>query len=408
MYRRFYDGTRSHIDKAHFADNQLQFALRQSNQAIQALLKDGEPGSRLAGVDKVTLMTCTILFSSMACLQGHQRDALQHLRSGLRMLNEMDRDAKTKHNSHAIDIESLRSIIIGLDMQARSIMKSSEVITWEPLPQTKEPELSPDPDLTLSSLLAIQRYLETLFNHILAFLQHTLYRPPTSQPHVSKQYSDLLSRFNRMTSLLAHLTSKATTIPPNDITQSLTALCLLHAQIEYVLRSPRGDLATKFRFTQDTPFDQPTHFARVLHLAEQLLPGTQAQSHLTPVFTTSSIGPLAALWLVACRAPSSCDFLRKRAVQLMLSYPRREGLWDSMVAGHLAQEVLRMEQESVQAELGLMSGGAARELIVPEDLRIVTVALTYDDEDDRRARVQFRNLREMIRGEEGRFQVIEW
>jgi hypothetical protein len=141
----------------------------------------------------------------------------------------------------------------------------------------------------------------------------------------------------------------------------------------------------------------------MLDLATRLL---SHNSSFSPVFTTS-MGPCAALWLIASRAPSSCQAIRKRAVRLMLSYPRREGFWDGLVAGQIAQELLRLEQESTQEELGLMTT-PNRDLIVPEDLRIVVIKLKYDPVDNRRATVDFRSVRDMAMDRPGKRQLLSW
>jgi hypothetical protein len=405
MHRRFYEGSNSHINEADMSDQYLQFALRQSNQAIQGLLKAAGPGGRASSVDKVTLMTCSVLFSSMACLQGHQREGLQHLRSGIRMLNELDDEADSKIDSHPVDVDSLRSIFVGLDMQARSIMTSQEAEGWEPLPRTKAPALSEDVEVDDASLLAMQRYLQSLLNHSLAFLQAAVKRSVDERESIYYEYRRLFSRLDHGTILLERLCAKSkfTTV---DYTQPLLALQLMHCQLESFLRAPRFDVEHKFQFMSEPfrePFDTAAHFAKMLDLAEQLLPHN---SSLSPVFTTS-MGPLSVLWLVATRAPSSCTTLRKRAVRLMLSYPRREGFWDGLVAGQIAQECLRLEQESAQEELGL-SAMPTRDLIVPEDLRIVIVALKYDEEDNRRAKVTYRSARDMAAGAPGSVQYLAW
>jgi hypothetical protein len=77
------------------------------------------------------------------------------------------------------------------------------------------------------------------------------------------------------------------------------------------------------------------------------------------------------------------------------------------VAGQIAQECLRLEQESAQEELGL-SAMPTRDLIVPEDLRIVIVALKYDEEDNRRAKVTYRSARDMAAGAPGSVQYLAW
>lgn len=405
MHRRFYEGRDSHINERDMTDEHLQFALRQSNQAIQGLVKATSPGGRGYGVDKITLMACCVLFSSMACLQGHQKEGLQHLRSGIRMLKEVDQDEEGGSHSHPIDVESLRSVFISLDMQARSIMPNSEADQWEPTPRTKEPIILQHMDVNGRSLIVMQRHLDALFNDVLAFLHASLGRSVDESHDVYYGYRQLLSRFDHCTRRLDSLYIQAS-FKMDDFSQPLTALQLMHSQLEYFLRSPRPDLEVKFDFMINPPFesyDPVAHFAKVLDLATKLLPHS---SSLSPVFTTSS-GPLQALWLVASRAPSECLALRRHAVELMLSNPRREGFWDGLVAGQIAQEVLRLEQKSAQIEAGVWTE-PGQDMIVPADLRIVSTALTYDEEGDRKARVEYRTVRDMADGVRGRVQYVTW
>lgn len=405
MHRRFFEGTNSHIERGELADHHLQFALRQSNQAIQGLIKAGGPQGGMGDVDKITLMTCSVLFSSMACLQGHNREGLAHLRSGIRMLNEIDQDENSKPEHHPIDIESLRSIFVGLDMQARSIMKGEDIAAWEPLPRSNEAVLSPEAELNDRSILAMQRLLQTLMNQGLEFLQTSAHRDLSDRDIIFYGYKRLLSRFEDITRQLDRLCAKASSAP-GDFSQSLLALQLLHSHLEFYLRAPRHDVEARFNIVSDpfiAPFDQIRHFNKMLDLATQLL---NHGSHLAPVFTTS-MGPLSALWVVATRAPAECPALRKRAVRLMLSYPRREGFWDGLLAGQIAQEILRLEQEATQEELGLFSM-PTRDLIVPDDLRIVICAISYDEVNDRKAMVEYSNSRDMAVGRPGSIQWLHW
>ncbi|KAF2128765.1 hypothetical protein P153DRAFT_291832 [Dothidotthia symphoricarpi CBS 119687] len=404
MHRRYQQGSTSHIEKGAL-DKHLHFALQHSNRAIQGLVKNQGPRGDTVVADKRTLMTCCILFNSMACLQGHQREALQHLRSGLRMLKEADEAEAARDEPHPIDIESLRSIFVGLDMQARSIMSQSDFLHWEPPPATKDMPALPRAELSDSSLLAMLQYLESLQNHVLNFLQGTNERLPKEKHLVLLGYQDLMERFKIGSIALDRLCNN-TSSTQAAFAQPLSSLRLLHCQIEYLIRSPRGDLIEELGFMHESnnmPFDLPAHFTKMMALITHLLPDP---SDLTPVFTTA-VGPLAALWLVATSAPSTCIALRRRAVALMLSYPRREGYWDGLVAGQIAREVLRLEQESTRAELGLPYMEDV-DLVVPDHLRIVVVALSYSKDDDRKAKVEFRNARAMMAGEPGTVQQLSW
>jgi hypothetical protein len=405
MHRRFYEGNNSHINQSEMSDEHLQFALRQSNQAIRKLVKANGPGGQIAVADKVTLMTCSVLFNSMACLQGHQREGMQHLRSGIRLLNELDSEKCGNIKRHPISVESLRTLFVGLDMQARSIMTSEEARDWDPIRVTREQSDLQDVDTNHASLVAMQVHIQTLINQSLAFLQVTVRQNTNKKEVIYHEYHQLLARFDRSTRLLEKLRAKAAS-SAIDISQALAFLQLLHTQLEYYLKVQRSGIESEYAFINDalsSPFDLAAHFSKMLDFARQLLAGNASQS---PVFTTT-MGPLAALWMIVTRAPSSCLALRKHAVQLLLSHPRREGFWDGLIAGQMAQEVLRIEQESTRAELGF-AVMAGRELVVPDDLRIVVVELTYDEVEDRKARVAYRTAQDMVSHLPGKVGCLTW
>ncbi|KAF1833154.1 hypothetical protein BDW02DRAFT_553247 [Decorospora gaudefroyi] len=408
MYRRFFEGKGSHLTESDMSDKNLQFALRQSNHAIQNLVKEQAPGGAASGKDTVTMLTCCILFSSMCCLQGYQKRAILHLRSGIRMINEYESE---KTEQHPIDIESLRTIFVGLDMQVRGILPTYMSPTWVAKPKTEEFLITPSSNLSMESLLAVLRYMESLLNHIFAFLQRSCLRPVEESDNVYSEYIDLITRFHRGAIVLGPLWKQAPAFGDEYI-QPLVSLELLQCQMEYLLRDPRSDMVAKFPFLADftparepftTSFDATAHFERIFNLSTKLLPSSAS---VTPVFTTA-LGPTSALWLTALRAPSSCQALRKCAVQSMISHPRREGFWDGMIAGQIAQEALKLEQERTRVRLGIMDDTTG-DLIVPEDLRIIAVFMTHPEDQDRMAKVEFSDTNDLAIGVPGKVQWLSW
>jgi hypothetical protein len=412
MYRRFSEGSDSHLTETAMLDKYLQFALRQSNQAIQDLLqKQKKISEKVARTDKITLMTCAILFTTMCCLQGYQRDAIEHVRSGIRMLNEADEEEDEKFG-HPIEMESLRTIFVGFDTQIRAIMPTHLSRTWVAKPKTKALSTSPTHTLSMPALHAMLGHTQSLLNSIHAFNQKTKLRPVDEADEVYSEYTELIMRFHRGATVMEHLWKQAHPFG-DEFLQPLTALELTQAQMEYLLRDPRSDLVGKFpclnnfkhaRGPFKKTFDVAAQFARIFELAAKLLPlsGTQ-----TPIFQTP-VGPTSALWLIAVRAPSSCQALRKRAVRLMLSHPRREGFWDGILAGQIAEEALRLEQERARAEMGLLDHDLNRDLEVPEHLRIVAFYLTHPEDSDRTVKVEFSDARDLAIGIPGSVRWISW
>lgn len=61
-------------------------------------------------------------------------------------------------------------------------------------------------------------------------------------------------------------------------------------------------------------------------------------------FDTGILPPLY-LVTIKCRDP----LLRRRALQLMERYPRREGVWDSVATAHLCRWIVRLEEEAAKS-----------------------------------------------------------
>ncbi|KAI4662767.1 uncharacterized protein J4E79_004076 [Alternaria viburni] len=409
MYRRFSEGCDSRLTETAILDNYLQFALRQSNQAIQDLLKKPKSNDKVVKSDKITLMTCAILFTSMCCLQGYQRDAIEHVRSGIRMLNEVDQ-GKEKFD-HPIELESIRTIFVGFDTQIRAIMPTHISPSWVAKPKTR-PLGSSTNTLSMSALHAMLGHTQSLLNSIHAFNQRTKLRPADEVEEVYIEYLDLISRYHRGKLTMDNLWKQAPAYG-EEYTEPLTALELTQAQMEFLLRAPRADLIQKFPCLGDfkparkpfiEPFDMAAQFVLIFELAAKLLPLSGAQ---TPIFQTP-VGPTSALWAIAVRAPSSCQALRKRAVKLMLSHPRREGFWDGMLAGQIAEEALRLEQERARAEMGIEEDEIHAELEVPEHLRIIAFYLTHPKDSDRTVKVEFSDARDLAIGIPGSVKWITW
>lgn len=411
MYRRFFECESAHID-SDVSNQHFQFALHQSNKAIQQLVKQKAGDYQTNVTDKLTVMTCCVLFGSMANLQGQQQAALDHLRSGIRMLRETKPQSYDDRNCHPVNIHSLRSIFTGLDIQARSSISWSDIQDWEPVVSSMR--ASEPADIDLSSPWAASELLcrlETLLNDTLAFNRGCVSRPFTDRDIIQREHNTLVSRFHLTSNNLDTLHSTSSSGSPHPPVRG--DLLLLLYQTHHWLQSSISPLKRHFGIPSSlssTPYDPTAHFTTMMHHATHLLSQTPAG---TPTYSTAP-GPLSALWLVATSAPTSCVALRKRAITLLLSHPRREGVFDGRLAGRIGQAAWRLEQRAVRRELGLPGccdeageWGADADLLVPEHLRIVHMDIEYPEGDVCRARVWLASAGEVERGG-GTVVEIDW
>jgi hypothetical protein len=110
--------------------------------------------------------------------------------------------------------------------------------------------------------------------------------------------------------------------------------------------------STCLRLTDETVFDLHTQdFSNMLAQAVELFrqstqlmsapPGNNGQQTPNLSFTLD-MGHIPPLYYVAlkCREPR----LRRRAIELLMSMPHKEGVWDGEVAAYVARQVMEMEE----------------------------------------------------------------
>jgi hypothetical protein len=403
MYRRYFQGATSSLLPIDDSDVHLRFALQQCNEAIHALTEPTQQDSETRSLHQITVMTCAVLFGSMACLQGHQRAILQHFGSGIRIMHELDREPQARFKQHPINLETLRSILIGFDLQARTVMTYPEsrewepVLHWQPAPSAEQ--------ITALSPLTVHQYFEALYDQTLSFAQKIVTHPEQPESAMRYDYLTLLARFNAGTSMLDNLSAHPSPIAEP---QSIQIIRLLQYITEYYLRCERAEVHSTFNFLHLhslPPLDAAAQFTKIMDLTTQLLTSTTST---TPIFTPNN-GPTSALWLIATQAPSGCTALRRRAANLLLQYPRREGMCDGLLAGQVTSDILQWEQECTREALGLgpMRPGD-EDLEVPEHLRIMPSRVCYMHDEERKARLEFANAQAMAKGEAGIVRVIVW
>ncbi|KAJ4990640.1 C6 zinc finger protein [Stagonosporopsis vannaccii] len=396
MYRRFFEATPSHIDK-NLAGQRYQFALNQSNKAIQQLIQDQAKISKIGAADKLTAMTCCVLFGSMANLERQHNASLSHLRSGIRMLRETKLQSYNERDSHPVNINSLRSIFTGLDIQARSSMNWLDVQSWEPvIPSMRASE---PVDIDTNSPWALSELhcrIETLLNDTLAFNRGCVIRPFTDRDTIQLEHNALATRFQHIIRTLDTLRALNPRIDAPQSNSSKTMLLL--AQTQHWLRSSIAPLRQHFDVSSPLatlPFDAAQHFTDMMPHIEDLLSLTPPS---VPVYSAAP-GPLSALWLIGTSAPTECVALRRKALELMLKHPRREGLFEGRLMGKVGMVAWGLEQGAARREIGMGEyGDGVEDLVVPEHLRFVFLDVEFATDDERRARVKLANAVDLRSG----------
>ena len=428
MHRKFIAG-RMPVVPDEASDKQLQFALRQSNRAIQELRT---APTRRSISDSMDMMTACILFYCLACFQGHQKVALDQLRHGLRILHEVDGKLGKGENldHHPISLATLRAMFVTMDVQARGIMSDECLATWVPHPIRRF--LKPPP--SFKTFAQARYYFESAFIDLLAFRQEEDVNPPTSPDQadrVREQHRAHQRQMQQMSDHLDEFLGQLSHITSHEDRESILGIRLFREQLRVYMKIFKGSDEAKYVREVDWHIDEHD-MAVILGLASELLnapadlsipagaapehyypyPGPELErlsqmeipAYSRPVFSSCS-GLLSALWLVASRANSSV--LRRRAIALMLDYPRREGVWDSVVAGRVAWESLVLEETALDGELGVCQGRReARSEYIPDANKVRCIEIRYVAA--RVMEVEFQSVKQYETGQSGAKKLIAW
>jgi hypothetical protein len=376
------------------SDKQIMFAIEQSNLAIQELTKSSTERTLS---DMIDLMTACVMFYCLCCFQGHQSAALEHLHSGLKILHQLDQVANCETDDfdiHPVSLRTLRAIFVTMDLQARGVMSKDMLETW-----AKRPKRNFARPPTKFVKFAQARYaFEALYHEVIGFIQALDVEPPPPEVDASEwiqsgyeqfqgEFSALSICLDQFLARLSHITApedhdsvlgiNVGLVHPISCKQALTPILqLFREQIKVYLRLLKGFDPVKR--TREIEWQVREEDMRtILDLACELLrapphvsvpagarpddyyPDTtdpefdtkkDIPAYSRPVFS-SNTGLLSALWLVVSKSKLSA--LRRRAVALMLDFPRREGIWDGVIAGRVAWEILRLEETAVDGVLGV-------------------------------------------------------
>jgi hypothetical protein len=427
MHRKFITGRIPVVPDDTF-DEQLNFAIHQSTLALGALTRTNDSLS-----DSKNLLTTSILFYCLSCFQGNHQAAIEHLRNGLRILREVFDDfdvTKEDVDHHPISMATLRTMFVTMDGQARGIMSDKEIRNWEMPP----PRMFTMIPTKMKTFAQARYYLEMMFGELQTFLQELNLSPPM-EPKQIQEVSERIQQFHidftTMSNSLDEFLLQLAPATSQEERQSVLSIRLHREQIKMYLRPFRQIEDGTFHWQKGWQVDEHD-ISLMLDIATELLkapadvtlPAGAAPedyyplpagvvedlnqmilpSCARPVFSSGS-GLCSALWVVTSRAASSA--IRRRAIAMMLKYPRREGVWDSVLAGRVAWERLILEETALDGQLGVRRGRLEQHAAyIPIQNKIRSVEVKYLDK--RVATVTFRSKKQAEMGYPGVLKLMAW
>ncbi|KUJ06421.1 uncharacterized protein LY89DRAFT_603422 [Mollisia scopiformis] len=326
------------------------FALQQYNLAIRSLM---EPLSRKKRL-------------SVDVMQGSYGPAIAHIRSGNKILHELQYDETNKEYSHHtlevsrnpyVPTNVVEDLFLRLDFQATQMVGEH---SWEFYGKSSRTLQKLTPPRTFTALsMAREQFI--LCWHRCSFLLHEL-----DQNLESPDIMALFATWQKTSSGIVDAWNAAFESFLEENEDKLSENEKRGAAIMKILKAT-GFMA--LRNAHPTAHDQVKwdqfrdQYEEIVDLAEGII----SSSAGIPQFSLDMgiVGPLYEV-TARCRDP----FVRRRAISLLKSAQRQEGVWNSFLTATVAERVVQIE------EGGLGEVNCCED--IPDWARISSVAPTFD------------------------------
>ncbi|KAL4924695.1 Zn(II)2Cys6 transcription factor [Aspergillus undulatus] len=332
-----------------------RFVLEEYNKSIQTLVKSLS-AARGESID-LTLTTCC-LFVCLEMLRENQKEALDHIEAGLRIIHKHEQSSSSSTWTSELYLQ-LRDLFLRLNLQA-SFMGRLLI----PLKFTS-------PDTTRSSaglmvygnMLEARSHLDNLMNKALLFIRSVGImreeREPALQLSFEAEQEALCQEMAAWRwshdKLLSKLGSKIST---SDLCASYLLRIYYHTALLWVLVVLARDEDAYDNYTAD--FETVvSHAEEVVRLTGASLSTSSSSSSdkgkspaPTPTLESTSASPASSFSLEGeligplyyascrCRHPS----IRRRALTILKHYSKREGMWDAQLYARVAKLVIEVEE----------------------------------------------------------------
>ncbi|KAF7547402.1 hypothetical protein G7046_g9020 [Stylonectria norvegica] len=425
------------------------FALQQFNLSIKALT-----GSTVVREGKWRALTASAVFACLCSIQGLHDEARLHIKAGRRLLSDMDKDEaqlmassssrrrlagqsakRPKGAAIPVSITPLRGIITSLETQARALengglTKDSSLVAenesfsiWRlyQAPCTED-EMSKSASTsarftTNDNLIRAHRAAESLLNGLVLFSQHcaddtgeilttgsqdkveSLVKRQEPYARCCVELSRALRAFNR-----EFESGAAERDTGREAGSTLNRLLTL----ELFLVSIRMSLFQDPEMPDQSERVQvvASQNEQVVSLSTRILAFEHGKQHALYSPVPSTTQPLFIVILNGFPHAT-----RKKALELLRQYPRREGLWDTVMAVALSEAMMQREQvvlrEWLEKQAGVESETSlGQEMDVPLLFRMHDLSFVFTGE--RQARISMRTWREWMDGRPGQKVMLAW
>lgn len=338
------------------------FALQQYNKAIKHLM-DSFPSSEQS-LD-LTLITCC-LFVCLEMLRGNNEQALNHLEAGLRILcrRQKKRLEWSNHRNRpaegfgAVFEQELSYLFARFNIQLS--LFGRPLAPFEPSSGDSNAPDTSHRDVTFSTILEARHSLDRLMNKALRFIRSAADKTnPIPYSMLLQEQFDISRELNDWSNAFEDLIKRLTRRTRKELDPRGPLLLRIHHLTSKIwLETGLTAEVTTWDTTDVMAWDR--HYADfetiVLNAALVLNNKSSEESgrdHEVDNVDRSTdnfcldMGIILPLYRIAtkCRHP----IIRRKAIDLLSTHPRQEGLWNSRCCAKLGELVMAVEEARVSS-----------------------------------------------------------
>ncbi|KAL3470795.1 hypothetical protein BJX99DRAFT_40454 [Aspergillus californicus] len=320
-----------------------RFVLEEYNKSIQNLVK---ALSSAGGENLHLTLTSCCLFVCLEMLRGNMQESLDHIEAGVRILHKHEQSSPGPSLLSTELYCELRDLFLRLNLQSSFF---GRLLIPLKLPSTDTIRGATFTDFSQSRSL-----LDQLMTKSLLFIRSVGIMREERAPDIQEEFEleqeeirqDLLAwRYSLDLLVLKH----GSKIIPADLCASLLQRVYYHTALLWVLTVLSRDENLYDDFIPD--FESVVSYsAEIIRITSSPPPRKEPETSPIPTATATIPDPaftldgeiIGPLYYTACRCRHPA--IRRRAIELMSGYPKREGMWDARLYYAVSKLVTDVEE----------------------------------------------------------------
>lgn len=318
------------------------FSIQQYNASIKHLIDIGRRSTPTLA-DQETVLMGSILLHMLCCLQGDMHQGTVHARNGLQLFYQwrfwerLYKSKRLKKHDGLFEPSSLAVLMSFIESQMANRVSNVPRPLWHRLCIPYKCSATPFASVT-DAYVEFQR----LFTGFLTATQFGESPPslipepkPDSRANYRREFEVWKRKFEKL---------KASSETQGEDLEGILLLNILFIGVVVCLYVNLGDGELDYDRYRSS-FEQITDLTEDL-LSKQAKSG-KAGNKSTPTFSfSSSLCELLSWAGMHCRD----RIIRRKAIVIMKTWPRRDGIWDSRLAASACGAVMNLEEEAIMRD----------------------------------------------------------